>query len=51
MYYPLVTKPIKFKEQNINKENEIKNILMEMGLSLGMKIEGFDPSQLRNKDN
>ena len=24
--------------------NEIKDILLEMGLCLGMKIEGFDPS-------
>ncbi len=27
--------------------NEIKDILAEMGLSLGMKIDGFDPSTLR----
>jgi len=29
--------------------NEIKDILAEMGLHLGMKIEGFDPSKLREK--
>ncbi len=41
------------KTKNFGRKslNEIKDILMEMGLSLGMKIEGFDPSQLRNKDN
>lgn len=27
--------------------NEIKEILIEMGLQLGMKVEGFDPEKLR----
>ncbi|MEN9834012.1 MAG: hypothetical protein RL011_205, partial [Pseudomonadota bacterium] len=31
--------------------NEIKDILSEMGLSLGMKIDGFDPSSLRKQDD
>ena len=31
--------------------DEIKDILVEMGLSLGMKIEGFDPDSLRIKDS
>lgn len=40
------------KTKNFGRKslNEIKDILMEMGLSLGMKIEGFDPSTLRNQD-
>ncbi|MCY4380212.1 MAG: DNA-directed RNA polymerase subunit alpha [Proteobacteria bacterium] len=40
------------KTKNFGRKslNEIKDILMEMGLSLGMKIEGFDPSSLRNND-
>jgi len=37
------------KTKNFGRKslNEIKDILMEMGLSLGMKIEGFDPDSLR----
>jgi DNA-directed RNA polymerase subunit alpha len=37
------------KTKNFGRKslNEIKDILAEMGLSLGMKIEGFDPSTLR----
>jgi DNA-directed RNA polymerase subunit alpha len=37
------------KTKNFGRKslNEIKDILMEMGLSLGMKIEGFDPESLR----
>ncbi len=40
------------KTKNFGRKslNEIKDILVEMGLSLGMKIEGFDPSTLRKKD-
>jgi DNA-directed RNA polymerase subunit alpha len=40
------------KTKNFGRKslNEIKDILVEMGLSLGMKIEGFDPSVLRQKD-
>ncbi|MEY4631699.1 MAG: hypothetical protein RIQ81_1819 [Pseudomonadota bacterium] len=40
------------KTKNFGRKslNEIKDILAEMGLSLGMKIEGFDPSSLRQKD-
>lgn len=40
------------KTKNFGRKslNEIKDILMEMGLSLGMKIEGFDPSKLRTED-
>lgn len=39
------------KTKNFGRKslNEIKDILMEMGLSLGMKIEGFDATALRNK--
>ena len=33
------------------ERREIKDILAEMGLSLGMKIDGFDPSMLRQKEN
>lgn len=41
------------KTKNFGRKslNEIKDILAEMGLSLGMKIEGFDPSMLRQKDS
>lgn len=37
------------KTKNFGRKslNEIKDILAEMGLSLGMKIDGFDPSMLR----
>jgi DNA-directed RNA polymerase subunit alpha len=40
------------KTKNFGRKslNEIKDILAEMGLSLGMKIDGFDPSTLRQKD-
>jgi DNA-directed RNA polymerase subunit alpha len=40
------------KTKNFGRKslNEIKDILMEMGLSLGMKIEGFDPSTLRQNE-
>ncbi len=40
------------KTKNFGRKslNEIKDILAEMGLSLGMKIDGFDPSTLRSKD-
>lgn len=40
------------KTKNFGRKslNEIKDILAEMGLSLGMKIEGFDPSKLRQKE-
>jgi len=40
------------KTKNFGRKslNEIKDILVEMGLSLGMKIDGFDPSVLRQKD-
>ncbi len=40
------------KTKNFGRKslNEIKDILSEMGLSLGMRIEGFDPSMLREKD-
>jgi DNA-directed RNA polymerase subunit alpha len=41
------------KTKNFGRKslNEIKDILSEMGLSLGMKIEGFDPSTLRKSDS
>ena len=41
------------KTKNFGRKslNEIKDILAEMGLSLGMKIDGFDPSMLRQKDS
>lgn len=41
------------KTKNFGRKslNEIKDILAEMGLSLGMKIDGFDPSMLRQKEN
>ena len=40
------------KTKNFGRKslNEIKDLLMEMGLSLGMKIDGFDPSTLRSSD-
>lgn len=40
------------KTKNFGRKslNEIKDILMEMGLSLGMKIDGFDPSTLRKSE-
>ena len=40
------------KTKNFGRKslNEIKDILMEMGLSLGMAVEGFDPSTLRQKN-
>jgi DNA-directed RNA polymerase subunit alpha len=40
------------KTKNFGRKslNEIKDILAEMGLSLGMKIDGFDPSTLRQGD-
>jgi DNA-directed RNA polymerase subunit alpha len=39
------------KTKNFGRKslNEIKEILTEMGLSLGMKLEGFDPS-MANSD-
>lgn len=41
------------KTKNFGRKslNEIKDILVEMGLSLGMKIDGFDPSVLRQEEN
>lgn len=40
------------KTKNFGRKslNEIKDILAEMGLSLGMKIDGFDPSMLRQRE-
>jgi DNA-directed RNA polymerase subunit alpha len=40
------------KTKNFGRKslNEIKDILSEMGLSLGMKIDGFDPSELRSQE-
>ncbi|NBW81290.1 DNA-directed RNA polymerase subunit alpha [bacterium] len=40
------------KTKNFGRKtlNEIKDILAEMGLHLGMKIEGFDPGRLRERD-
>ena len=40
------------KTKNFGRKslNEIKDLLAEMGLSLGMKIEGFDPTTLRSRD-
>ncbi len=40
------------KTKNFGRKslNEIKDILAEMGLSLGMKIDGFDPSVLRQQE-
>jgi DNA-directed RNA polymerase subunit alpha len=41
------------KTKNFGRKslNEIKDILAEMGLSLGMKIDGFDPSMLRRSES
>lgn len=41
------------KTKNFGRKslNEIKDILAEMGLSLGMQIKGFDPSMLRKTEN
>ena len=41
------------KTKNFGRKslNEIKDILLEMGLSLGMKIDGFDPSKLRDDEH
>lgn len=41
------------KTKNFGRKslNEIKDILVEMGLSLGMKIDGFDPSVLRQQEH
>lgn len=41
------------KTKNFGRKslNEIKDILAEMGLSLGMKIDGFDPSVLRKHED
>ena len=41
------------KTKNFGRKslNEIKDILAEMGLSLGMKIDGFDPSVLRQRES
>jgi DNA-directed RNA polymerase subunit alpha len=41
------------KTKNFGRKslNEIKDILSEMGLSLGMKIDGFDPGMLRQQDD
>jgi DNA-directed RNA polymerase subunit alpha len=40
------------KTKNFGRKslNEIKDLLAEMGLSLGMKIDGFDPSTLRQRE-
>jgi DNA-directed RNA polymerase subunit alpha len=40
------------KTKNFGRKtlNEIKDILAEMGLHLGMKIDGFDPAKLRDRD-
>lgn len=40
------------KTKNFGRKtlNEIKDILAEMGLHLGMKLEGFDPASLRDRD-
>jgi len=40
------------KTKNFGRKslNEIKDLLAEMGLSLGMKIDGFDPSTLRGRE-
>ena len=40
------------KTKNFGRKtlNEIKDILAEMGLHLGMKLEGFDPNSLRDRD-
>ena len=40
------------KTKNFGRKslNEIKDLLAEMGLSLGMKIDGFDPTTLRGRE-
>jgi DNA-directed RNA polymerase subunit alpha len=40
------------KTKNFGRKtlNEIKDLLAELGLHLGMKIEGFDPASLRERD-
>ena len=40
------------KTKNFGRKslNESKDLLAEMGLSLGMKIDGFDPSTLRSRE-
>lgn len=40
------------KTKNFGRKtlNEIKDILAEMGLHLGMKLEGFDPASLRDRE-
>ena len=47
--YQLVSKtePEMLKTKNFGRKslNEIKEVLTEMGLSLGMKIEGFIPPE------
>ena len=47
--YQLVSKtePEMLKTKNFGRKslNEIKEVLTEMGLSLGMKIEGFTPPE------
>jgi DNA-directed RNA polymerase subunit alpha len=44
------TEMLKTKNFGRKTLNEIKDILAEMGLHLGMKIEGFDPARLRERD-
>lgn len=41
------------KTKNFGRKslNEIKDLLAEMGLSLGMKIDGFDPTTLRGRES
>ena len=41
------TEMLKTKNFGRKSLNEIKDILSEMGLSLGMKIDGFDPEKFR----
>jgi DNA-directed RNA polymerase subunit alpha len=45
------TEMLKTKNFGRKSLNEIKDILAEMGLSLGMKIDGFDPSTLRRQED
>lgn len=45
------TEMLKTKNFGRKSLNEIKDILAEMGLSLGMKIDGFDPSTLRGQND
>lgn len=45
------TEMLKTKNFGRKSLNEIKDILAEMGLSLGMKIDGFDPSTLRGQSD